>query len=173
MAKGLANVRVPEIAEAAGVSTRTFNNYFSSKEEAIAWPATRRGVQMARNLLERPVGEHLGAALLAAITDLYHGHQDDGLPTHWLRSFRTLVASEPTLRGEYLKTSDAAERELAGAIAQRLQLPQHALQPWVISAVVIGAERAAILHWMHQKRPRKPLVENVRSAVKSAVEGIG
>ena len=27
-ARGLANVRVPDIAAAAGVSTRTFNNYF-------------------------------------------------------------------------------------------------------------------------------------------------
>jgi hypothetical protein len=33
--RGLDNVLVEDIAEAAGVSTRTFNNYFASKYEAI------------------------------------------------------------------------------------------------------------------------------------------
>jgi AcrR family transcriptional regulator len=32
---GFNNVKVEDIAEAAGVSPRTFNNYFSSKGEAI------------------------------------------------------------------------------------------------------------------------------------------
>jgi AcrR family transcriptional regulator len=32
---GPQNVRVDDIAEAAGVSPRTYNNYFSSREEAI------------------------------------------------------------------------------------------------------------------------------------------
>jgi AcrR family transcriptional regulator len=33
--KGVDNVRVDEIAEAAGVSPRTYNNYFPSREHAI------------------------------------------------------------------------------------------------------------------------------------------
>src|ERR1700685_3385795 len=41
--EGLAKVRVPQIAEVVGVSTRTFNNYFPSKEAAIVWPPTLRG----------------------------------------------------------------------------------------------------------------------------------
>ena len=46
-AAGLAKVRVPQIAEAVGVSTRTFNNYFPSKEAAIVWPTTLRGARRA------------------------------------------------------------------------------------------------------------------------------
>lgn len=34
--RGLENVRVEDIADAANVSRRTFTNYFASKEEAIA-----------------------------------------------------------------------------------------------------------------------------------------
>ena len=41
-AHGLAGVRVPQVAAAVGVSTRTFNNYFPSKEAAVAFPATLR-----------------------------------------------------------------------------------------------------------------------------------
>src|ERR1700757_752652 len=45
-AEGLAKVRVPQIAEAVGVSPRTFNNYFPGKEAAIVWPATLRGARL-------------------------------------------------------------------------------------------------------------------------------
>ena len=57
-AEGLAKVRVPQIAEVVGVSTRTFNNYFSSKEAAIVWPTTLRGARLAAELAERPRGSH-------------------------------------------------------------------------------------------------------------------
>jgi AcrR family transcriptional regulator len=92
--QGLASVRVPQIAAAAGVSTRTFNNYFSSKEAAITWPARRWAVRMAEDLLARPADEPL-AALEAAIVGRYGAPEQDGLPAGWLRDFR---ASSPPSR---------------------------------------------------------------------------
>ena len=50
---GLASVRVPQIAAATGVSPRTFNNYFPSKEAAIVWPTTWRGSRLAASLGDR------------------------------------------------------------------------------------------------------------------------
>src|SRR2546430_11883605 len=38
--RGPGNVRVDDIAEAAGVSPRTYNNYFSSREQAIVAAVT-------------------------------------------------------------------------------------------------------------------------------------
>src|ERR1700733_11270498 len=70
-AEGLANVRVPQIAEAVGVSTRTFNNYFSSKEAAIVWPTTLRGTRLAADLSGRPAGEPLADALIEVVAGLY------------------------------------------------------------------------------------------------------
>src|SRR3984957_21084624 len=64
---GLAGVRVPQIAAATGVSTRTFNNYFTSKEAAIAWPATWRGARLAASLEDRPQEEQLADALAEAV----------------------------------------------------------------------------------------------------------
>src|SRR5580658_9344781 len=66
-AEGLANVRVPQIAEAVGVSTRTFNNYFPSKEAAIVFPTTLRAARMVNNLADRPAGEALGDALIESV----------------------------------------------------------------------------------------------------------
>ena len=51
---GLAGVRVPQIAAATGVSPRTFNNYFPSKEAAIAWPTTLRGAMLAAAVEAQP-----------------------------------------------------------------------------------------------------------------------
>jgi AcrR family transcriptional regulator len=169
---GLANVRVPDIAAAAGVSTRTFNNYFSSKEEAITWPAKQRASHQAVDLLNRPADEPLADALLATITGRYGNPPDDGLPPNWLRGFRALVAAEPSLHGEYLKASDAAERALTEAIASRLQTDGHEIRAQVIAAMVVGAERAAVLHWIRQPGKQEPLVETVRAAVQYAVAGL-
>src|ERR1700761_2964604 len=126
---GLAAVRVPQIAAATGVSPRTFNNYFSSKEAAIAWPATRRGVLLASSLAARPPEEPIADALAAAAASTYQQDELDGLPPNWLRDFRALVAAEPALHGEYLKAASAVEATLAGAVARRMGVPEGQLAP--------------------------------------------
>ena len=77
---GLAGVRVPQIAAATGVSPRTFNNYFPSKEAAIVWPTTWRGSRLAASLGDRPAGQPLADALAEAVAGLYEEDEVDGLP---------------------------------------------------------------------------------------------
>jgi AcrR family transcriptional regulator len=168
---GLANVRVPQIAAAVGVSPRTFNNYFSSKEQALAWPATRRAAVLTSALSDRPPEEPLGDALVAAMASLYGRRDVDGLPAGWLRDFRALVANEPTLHGEYLKTADALEGALARAIADRIGTRSIELESRVVAAVVVGAERAAVLYWSRQRKPSTSLAVLVSSAVSMALRG--
>jgi AcrR family transcriptional regulator len=170
--RGLAAVRVPDIASAAGVATRTFNNYFPSKEAAIVWPALKRARRTATLLLARPTDESLVDALLAAVADLYQERQGDGLPSQWLGTFRSLVASEPGLRGEYLKVADAGERALADAIAERSGVSGDELWPNVVAAIVVGAERAAVRHWMRGHH-HEPLAQTVHGAVRQALAGVG
>jgi AcrR family transcriptional regulator len=171
-AHGLASVRVPQVAAAVGVSTRTFNNYFPSKEAAIVWPTTLRGARLATNLADRPPAEPLADALVAAVAGLYGKDEMDGLPAGWLGEFRALVAAEPTLHGEYLKAAAAAEGDLAGAIARRAGAETGQLEPLVLAAVVVAAERAAVLHWVRQATPPAPLADVVRTAVGMAVRGM-
>jgi AcrR family transcriptional regulator len=168
-AEGLAKVRVPQIAEAVGVSTRTFNNYFPSKEAAIVWPTTLRGARMASDLAGRPAGELLADALVEVLAGLYAPGGQEGLPEKWLDGFRTLVAAEPALHGEYLKAQAAGERALAGVIARRMGAADSDLEPLLLAGVVLAAERAAVLHWFRQAGPSTPLAEVVRTAVAMAV----
>jgi AcrR family transcriptional regulator len=169
---GLAGVRIPQIAAATGVSPRTFNNYFASKEAAIVWPTTRRASRLAANLDDRPPEEPLADALAAAVASMYEQDDMDGLPSGWLRDFRTLVAKEPALHGEYLKAAGAVEVALAGAIARRTGAEAGQLEPQVLAAVVAGAERAAVLYWVRQASASSPLTDVVRTAVGMAVRGM-
>jgi AcrR family transcriptional regulator len=167
--RGLANVRVPEIARAAGVSTRTFNNYFASKEQAIVWPAGRRAALMAATLRARPAAEPLADALVATMTDESRSAAPDLMPARWLRDFRALVVREPALQGEYLVVAATAERDLGAAIADRAPA-RGLLYARVLAAMVVAAERAAVMHWMATRSGMLP--ETVRTAVAQAVAGI-
>jgi AcrR family transcriptional regulator len=169
--QGLANVRVPEIAAAAGVSTRTFNNYFPSKEAAIVWPTTLRTARLAETVASRPAGEPLADVLAGAVAGLYGDSERDGLPAGWTREFRALAAAEPALHGEYLKAASATEVALADAIACRTGTPPGQLEALVLAGVVIAAERAAIVYWHRQATPPAPLTELVHKAVDMAVRG--
>ena len=169
---GLAGVRVPQIAAATGVSPRTFNNYFASKEAAIVWPNARRATRLAANLAGRPAEEPLADALAAAVASMYDQDEMDGLPSGWLRDFRALVAKEPALHGEYLKAAAATEAALAGAIARRTGAEEDQLEPQVLAAVVAGAERAAVRYWVRQANASSTLTDVVRTAVGMAVRGM-
>jgi AcrR family transcriptional regulator len=169
-AEGLAHVRIPQIAEAVGVSPRTFNNYFASKEAAIVFPTTLRSVRVAS--AQRPADEPLAEALVESLAGLYGPDGQDGLPGGWLDGFRGLVAAEPALHGEYLKAMAAGERSLAQAIAARVGAAADDLQPLVLAAVVVAAERAAVLHWFRQTANRSSLADVVRTAIDMAIRGM-
>jgi AcrR family transcriptional regulator len=168
--RGLASVRVPDIAAAVGVSPRTFNNYFHSKEEAIVWPAAQHAASVANRLRDRPAGELLSDALVTAVVGLYGPPAGEWLPADWLRDFRDLVAVEPSLHGEYLRAASAAERALADAVAERMGGAAGQLRARVVAGMVVGAERAAVMHWMQTRDGS--LVDTVRAAVRQATAAL-
>src|SRR5271166_2493808 len=67
--RGLDSVLVEEIAAEAGVSTRTFNNYFASKYEAICALSADRGRQTGIALRNRPADEPLMEAITHAVLE--------------------------------------------------------------------------------------------------------
>jgi|SRR5690242_12259532 len=148
---GLENVRVPDIAAEAGVSTRTFNNYFSSKEEAIVALGLDRAERIAAALRDRPPAEPVPDALLAAIVEHWSaavsGRPGAGGDDDWRARLRLLI-SAPALQGEYLKAVVAMERTLAAAIAARAGLPEPGVPEQALAAAVAAAERVAVEHWL-------------------------
>jgi AcrR family transcriptional regulator len=135
-------VRVYDIAAEAGVSPRTYNNYFSSREEAICAFQADRARQLGKALLSRPAGEPLGQAVLAAAT----AHATPAPDRVGLR----MIMSTPSLAGEALKAFTLAEEPLADAIAERTGLSRtRDTFPDVMAAAVAGAIRVAGHHWVN------------------------
>src|SRR5215467_6213289 len=115
--RGLDNVLVEDIAAAANVSPRTFNNYFSSKPEAICALGMDRAAQIGATLRGRPASEPLWEAITRAVLQHYDATGDTPAG-EWLRGLRRVLTS-PALQGEYLKVNAAMQRTLAEAIADR------------------------------------------------------
>ncbi|NJP98413.1 TetR family transcriptional regulator [Nonomuraea sp. FMUSA5-5] len=139
---GLALVRVHDIASAAGVSPRTYNNYFSSREEAICAFQADQSRRVGQALRSRPTAEPLEEAVIAAVTELYTDPEPD-------RAGLAVIMSTPALEGEALKAFSMAEGPLAEAIAERTGTdPRRDLFPAVTAAAVAGAIRVAGRHWL-------------------------
>src|SRR5258705_13912994 len=65
--RGLENVLIEDIAAEVGVSPRTFNNYFSSKHEAICGLAVDRAHRIGVELSTRPAAEPLWDPITHAV----------------------------------------------------------------------------------------------------------
>jgi AcrR family transcriptional regulator len=144
--RGLENVRVEDITDAVNVSRRTFTNYFSCKEEAIASMSADRFTRAVQALRDRPDSEPL-ADSLAEVFAVEHEAAAQ-LDRERVAPIRMIMTS-PAMQGEALKTMAAAEGPLAKVIAERTGAdPQGDLYPHVLAAAVMAAVRAATGHWM-------------------------
>jgi AcrR family transcriptional regulator len=169
--RGLDAVLVEHIAAAAGVSPRTFNNYFASKHEAICALALDRAARAAAALRERPEDEPTWDAVEAAVMEQYRDAA--ALPDDaWLAGLR-LVTSTPELTGEYLKAQAQARQLLAEAVAERMGVDvRRDLRPRLIAAVVTAAADVAVDHWLHAE-PKVALPPLLRRTLGHVAGGIG
>jgi AcrR family transcriptional regulator len=120
--RGYAHTRVEDIAAAAGVSARTFSNYFSSKEEALLSVGEDRGARMVAALRRRPDGESLWEALAHAVSEQFAAAQR--------------------------RLHSAIEAALTAAIGERTGTdPERDLYPRLVASVVVSATQTAFDHW--------------------------
>jgi AcrR family transcriptional regulator len=148
--RGWDGVLVEDIAAAAGVSPRTFNNYFSSKAEAIAFRHLDRFRQLADVLRERPAEEPLWDALRAAALAVIAPHEGPP-PDGWTAGVR-LMTAHPAMIAEYTKASVDGEQVLAEAIADRIGRADP-IYPRLVAAAVSAATRIASDEWLRVERP--------------------
>jgi len=136
------NVRVDDIAEAAGVSPRTYNNYFSSREQAIVAAVTAdREARVAVAVAARPAGVPLSEAVTDAVVDQYAG------PGGQHGGALALITARPALRDAFLAAVADIEDPLAAVIAGRLGT-QGKDTAEVLSASVAAAVRIALRRWI-------------------------
>ncbi|SDS59914.1 DNA-binding transcriptional regulator, AcrR family [Actinopolymorpha singaporensis] len=140
--RGPDNVRVDDIAEAAGVSPRTYNNYFSSREQAIVAAVTaERETRVAAAVADRLVHAALADAVVEAVVEQYTAPDDQA------REALLLIIGNPGLRNAFVGSAAAIENPLAAMLAERLEGTDD-LAAQVLAAGVSAAVRVALRRWL-------------------------
>jgi AcrR family transcriptional regulator len=143
-------VTIDDIASAAGVSARTFFNYFASKEDAIVGTTEASNARIVYELAGRPAYESPIDALRAAV----HASADylEAEPDDWLIRHR-LVGRHPALGARYAARLATVERELVVEIARRTKLdPDVDTYPAGVVSAALAVARVALTVWQERER---------------------
>ena len=165
--RGLDNVTRDDIATLAGVSLRTFNNYFNGKYEALAYRQTERMRRSLAALRQRPPGEPLWtsithAALEPLDEDLGDAHGDEDLvpSRHELLEVRKLLMNPQVRKALPQELFD----EWLEVIAERTGTdPDRDMYPRLVVAVMRAVSDAAAEAYVRADPP-VAITDLIRSA---------
>ncbi|AKT50645.1 TetR family transcriptional regulator [Arsenicicoccus sp. oral taxon 190] len=139
---GVDSLTADAIAQRAGVSRRTFFNYFPTTDAVLAVPSGDFMCVALEEFERRPAGEPLTDSIIAALTAA-----DPGT----LARFASVVMlCEGQISAERVERAawDEAEGDIARALAARLPEGTPALHLAVLSSCVVAAGRSAVLAWV-------------------------
>jgi len=170
--KGYEQTSVAEIASAAGVSTKTFFNYFASKDEVL-FPHLSRRIDAAVALIEQrepddQMADVLVAAMRHMLADALTEEVDGGLAAVRLPMIMTVPAVQAATLHRYF----LAETQLARALHHAYS---DALDPAAAAAVigsVMGAAIATALVCLQEDVSAEQLRVAVERAVGIAIYGV-
>ena len=150
--RGFSNVTVEDIAEAAGVSTRTFFNYFPSKEAALFGNEPEKVDELRERIAHAAPGEPALDALHAAMSGNARAVAAEltelgGDPASWWRLAKEAHA-DPHLRAARAAQMALVERAITEGLAQRLGTdPDTDPYPALLAATAAGLFRTSIAFW--------------------------
>ncbi|MGC4920543.1 TetR/AcrR family transcriptional regulator [Streptomyces sp. DT197] len=143
---GLDHVTVEAIADAAGISRRTFSNYFAGKEDAVLYCKEQYIQRLLDAVRDRPAEETHWQALRAA-TQVLRDPRLDPPRREWAQQTR-LAMSHPSLLGRQLSTLATLERDLAATLTARS--PTDPVRARVMAAAFLVALRIAMQLWIEE-----------------------
>ncbi|EIV93993.1 TetR family transcriptional regulator [Frankia sp. QA3] len=167
--RGLDGVSVDEIAAAAEVSTRTFFNYFPTKDDALVGIDPEDIREITEALAARPADEDPLAAVRAVMlqrAELIAPEQAD----LW-RARLAIIRRHPHLMTASAASWSSYENALAEAVGRRCGLdPARDPYPAVLVAAALAIVRILSVRW--QESPGAPLVDLLSQAFDSLARGL-
>jgi AcrR family transcriptional regulator len=142
---GFAGLTAEAVADRAGVSRRTFFNYFPSVESVLTASVTEFFASVGARLESRPVDEDVLDSALAVVTD----PADADL----LEKFGVLAAAgeaSPHARGLILVALHAWVDWLEGWLRRRLGTDATDVYVATLASGLVGASEAAFRVWLRQ-----------------------
>jgi AcrR family transcriptional regulator len=170
--KGYEQTTVAEIAFGAGVSTKTFFNYFASKDEVL-FPHLTRRVDAAVELIERrgpddQMADVLVAAMQHMLADALTEEVDGGLAAVRL----PMIMSVPAVQAATLHRYFLAETQLARTLQSTYRDALDLAAAAAVIGSVMGAAIAAALVCLQAGDTTEQLRFAVERAVDIAVRGV-
>jgi AcrR family transcriptional regulator len=143
-AKGFEETTVDEIAQAAGISRRSFFHYFVSKDDLLAQDMVKYGAALVEAVKTFPATsntfELLNAAVAAGIK--YTTEQPE------LRQMMEISQASTAARQAYASRSVDVEDCLAAAYAQHLKsVSKFSQEPRLLSHLTLSVMRVALTAW--------------------------
>ncbi|MEU6022772.1 TetR family transcriptional regulator [Micromonospora sp. NPDC047134] len=142
--RGLDQVTVEEISEAADVSARTFFNYFPTKDDALVGDSEGDRERVLRALAAVPPEQPALEALRRAFIEAVEEAQGDA--ELWQLRLR-VVTQHPVLLGRLVTGNATTERALIEAVAARTGLSGDEAYPALVVGVAGAALRTAMIRW--------------------------
>jgi AcrR family transcriptional regulator len=138
--RGFEATTIADIADAAGISPRTFFAYFSAKEEAVFQKFDVAYDDFSRALRERPPGTTALDALRAWILSAV---QEYGASPESMKLEAKLRRESPAVAACDLRHTRMYQERLAEAVAEDLGEPVIALRPQLVAAAAMAALQAS------------------------------
>ncbi len=173
--QGVAATGAGDVAQASGVSVRTFWRLFPRKEDAVR-PLLEDGVvALAADVRARGLAGLLGAATPGLPDPEPADAASDAEP---IRTLVRLTRTEPAIRGVWLDVHDGAESVLAEALAASRGEAVPGLGTRTTAAVANAALRVAVEEWAWQETepgaeaPAASLAQRVDEALRLAADAL-
>ncbi|GAA1018306.1 TetR family transcriptional regulator [Acrocarpospora pleiomorpha] len=166
--RGIDNVTIDEITEAAGISRRSFSNYFTGKEDALLYADGQQMRALLAAIHERPSGESAWAAMRAVVATM--ADRDEHTVSEW--AIRTRLAlTHPGLLAVQLGNHAALERDLAAVVAERDGAGP--IRAHVLATAFLASVRIAMRLWVQDGQPGRPgeVIERVLDEMERAFDG--
>jgi AcrR family transcriptional regulator len=152
--RGIENVTVQAISDAADIAPRTFFTYFSSKDQALAVETPWTGERLRSLLLARPDGEPMLHSLREVFKEV--GEQ---LTARWEETllWKELARRHPELVRRDPGNEEAVVRSLVHAVAGRMGTdPETDPYPAVVVGAAVAVGRVALQRWCRQAQGAEP-----------------
>jgi AcrR family transcriptional regulator len=138
--RGFEATTIADIADAAGISPRTFFAYFPAKEEAVFQKFDVAYDDFSRTLRGRPPGTTALDALRAWILSAV---QEYGASPESMKLEAKLRRESPAVAACDLRHTRMYQERLAEAVAEDLGEPVTALRPQLVAAAAMAALQAS------------------------------
>jgi AcrR family transcriptional regulator len=160
--QGFEATTVEQIAEAAGLSRRSFHRYFASKDDVLAAALENSGAKIAVGIAARPETEGPWLALRRGFDDLVTSAGPDAVPL-----IRAMLHST-ALSSSHAQKEASWQQAITEVLAPRLpDTPDRPLQARALAAAALACLTAAQLDWITDDgdRPLGPLLDTAMTAV--------